>query len=191
VGLYKPVERRSYWYVPTYSKIDPIVTLFLSPGWFPNCYNTYQNILPAPVVLLGADVFIAPDADVLFDQLGQDFEDFFTAKGFDWRRLAGAKVVEIEGMPPRHYIDKVARTVSGNFLDHNIRVNSVVSGYQMPEANGSFSQRLGDLATSSVVRQTCLKFSLIPVDSHSSEPECIDVPFVAALIGQTFDDGPT
>jgi hypothetical protein len=178
---------------PNYWKVDPIVTLFPSPGWFPFCYfGTYQNILPAPVVLLGADVFIAPDTDVLFDQLGQesqDFEDFFTAKGFDWRRLAGAKVVEIEGMPARRYIDKVARTVSGNFLDHNIRVNSVVSSYQMP--NGSISQRLGDLAFSNVVRQTRLKFSLIPVDSHSSEPERIDVPFVSALIGQTFDDGPT
>ena len=173
-----------------HSKADPIVTLFLSSGWFPFCYfNTYQNILPAPVVLLGAGVFIAPDTDVLFNQLGQEFEDFFTAKGFDWRRLAGAKVVEIEGMPPRQYIDKVARTVSGNFLDHNIRVNSVVTSYQMPD--GNFSQRLGDLASSSVLRQTSLKFSLIPVDSNSGEPEFIEVPFVAGFNGQTFVDGPS
>ena len=173
-----------------HSKADSIVTLFLSPGWFPFCYfGTYQNILPAPVVLLNADVFIAPDTNVLFDQLGQEFEDFFTAKGSDWRRLAGARVVEIEGMPPRQYIDKVARTVSGNFLDHNIRVNSVVTSYQL--LHGNLSQRLGDLAFSSVLRQTSLKFSLIPVDSNSSEPEFIEVPFVAGFSGQTFVDGPS
>ncbi|KAI9513403.1 hypothetical protein F5148DRAFT_3736 [Russula earlei] len=157
--------------------------------WLPTCYLTYQNILPAPIVLLDEGVFIAPDSDSLFDQFGSNFTDYFAAKGLDWRRLAGAKVLEIGGMPACDYIDSVARTASGNYLDHNVRVNSVLSSYQLP--NGNLSQRLGDLASSLVLRQTSLKFSLIPVDSPSGNPECIDVPFVAFFGGNPFDDGPS
>ena len=148
---------------------------------------TYQNILPAPIVLLDTGVFIAPDSDVLFDQFGQDFSDYFQKKGFDWKRLAGAEVLEIGGLSALDYIDQVARTASGLFLDHNIRVNSVISSYLT--FNGTFLQRLGDLASSPVVRQTSLKFSLIPVDSASGTPESIDVPFVAASSGLKFVDG--
>jgi len=148
---------------------------------------TYQNILPAPIVLLDTGVFIAPDSDVLFDQFGQDFADYFQKKDFDWKRLAGAEVLEIGGLSALDYIDQVARTASGNFLDHNIRVNSVISSYLT--FIGTFLQRLGDLASSPVVRQTSLKFSLIPVDSASGTPESIDVPFVAASLGLKFVDG--
>ena len=148
---------------------------------------TYQSILPAPIVLLDTDVFIAPNSDVLFDQFGQGFPDYFEKKGFDWKRLAGAKVLEIGGLPALDYIDQVARTASGNFLDHNIRVNSVVTSYLL--SNGNFSQRLGDLASSSVLRQTSLKFSLIPANSSSGSPEYIDIPFVASFSGRPFVDG--
>ena len=167
------------------SKGDPLLTLFLLSGWFPNCYITYQNILPAPIVLLDTGVFIAPNSDVLFGS--GDIADYFNDKGFDWKRLAGAEVLEIGGLPVLDYIDYVARTASGGFLDHNIRVNSVVSSYQLPD--GSFSQRLGDLASAIVLTQTSLTFSLIPVDSTSGTPESIDIPFVAAFFGQPFVDG--
>ena len=172
---------------PYTSKADPILTLFLPSGWFPTCYTIYQNILPAPIVLLDTGVFIAPDSDVLFDGFGQDFADYFQKKGFDWKPLAGAKVLEIGGLSALDYIDYVARTASGNFLDHNIRVGSVVSSYQLP--SGNFSQRLGDLASSSVLIQTSLNFTLIPTDSPSGTPEYIDIPFVAGFGGQTFVDG--
>ncbi|KAI0289967.1 hypothetical protein BC826DRAFT_913877 [Russula brevipes] len=158
-------------------------------GWTPLCYMTYSNILPTPIVLLDKGVFVAPDVDVLFGPPGGNFSSYFKAKGFDWRRFAGAQVLKIGGVPARDYIDTVARTASGNFLDHNIRVNSVVSSYQMP--SGNFSQRLGDLASSPVLRQTSLQFTLIPVDSPSGSPECIDVPFVAVLNGLPFEDGPS
>ena len=147
---------------------------------------TYQNILPAPIVLLDTGVFIAPDSDVLFDAFGQAFGDYFNNKSFDWKRLAGAEVKEIGGLSVLDYIDYVARTASGTFLDHNIRVNSVVSSYEMPF--GNFLQRLGDLASSPVLTQTSLTFSLIPVNSTSGTPESIDIPFVAGSVGQTFVD---
>ena len=172
---------------PYTSKADTLLKLFLSSGWFPICYMVYQNILPAPIVLLDTGVFIAPDSDVLFDGFVQDFADYFNKKGFDWKRLAGAKVLEIGGLPVLDYIDYVARTASGGFLDHNIRVNSVVSSYQL--SNTNLTQRLGDLASSTVLKQTSLNFSLIPVDSPSGTPEYIDIPFVAVFGGKQFVDG--
>jgi len=157
--------------------------------WFPRCYATYQNILPAPIVLLDEGVFIAPDSVELFDTLGSNFTDYYQAKGLDWRRLAGAKVLKIGGYSARDYIDKVARTDTGTYLDHNVRVNSVVSSYQLP--NGNFSQRLGDLASSPVLKHTSLEFSLIPLDSPSGLAETIVVPYVASFNGEPFVDGPS
>ena len=156
-------------------------------GWFPNCYNTYQNLLPAPVVILDTGIFIAPDSVELLNQLGSDFIDFFKAKNFDWQRLAGAQVITIGGLPASDYIDEIARTVSGNFLDHNVRVNSVVSSYRI--VNTTFSQRVGDLAGPSFLTQTSLNFSLIPV--KSTVPEFVDIPFVAFFVGESFVDGPS
>ncbi|KAH9054676.1 hypothetical protein EDB87DRAFT_1428312 [Lactarius vividus] len=150
--------------------------------WLPNCYISYQNVLPAPVVILDNGIFIAPDSVELFSQLGTNFTDFFVAKKFDWQRLAGARVLTIGGLPASEYIDEIARTVSGNFLDHNIRVNSVVSSYRI--SNTTFSQRVGDLAGPSFLTQTSLNFSLILV--NATTPELVDVPFVAAFFGAPF-----
>ncbi|KAH8990805.1 hypothetical protein EDB92DRAFT_2114806 [Lactarius akahatsu] len=155
--------------------------------WFPNCYNSYQNLLPAPIVILDKGIFITPDAVEFLNQLGPGFIAFFAAKKFNWQRLAGAKVLTIGGLPASVYIDNIARTVSGNYLDHNVRVNSVVSSYRI--VNTDFSQRLGDLAGPLFLTQTSLKFSLIPV--NSTTPEVVDVPFVSDFIGAPFTDGPS
>lgn len=159
----------------------------VASGWFPNCYNTYQNILPAPVVILDNGISIAPDSVELLNQLGSEFTDFFAAKSFNRTRLAGARVITIGGLPASDYIDEIARTVSGNFLDHNVRVNSVVSSYQIVDT--TFSQRVGDLAGALFLTQTSLNFLLTPV--NSTVPESVDVPFVAAFAGASFTDGPS
>ncbi|KAH8990807.1 hypothetical protein EDB92DRAFT_724534 [Lactarius akahatsu] len=153
--------------------------------WFPSCYNSYQNVLPAPVVILDNGIFIAPDSVELLNQVGSEFTAFFAAKNFNWQRLAGARVLTIGGLPASDYIDEIARTVSGDFLDHNIRVNSVVSSYRI--LNTTFSQRLGDLAGPVFLTQTSLNFSLILV--NSTTPELIDVPFVASFLGAPFTNG--
>ncbi|KAH9169339.1 hypothetical protein EDB89DRAFT_2073032 [Lactarius sanguifluus] len=159
--------------------------------WFPNCY---QNILPAPVVILDNGIFIAPDSggvpqhaavELWDDQFGTNFTDFFAAKKFNWQRLAGARVLTIGGLPASDYIDEIARTVSGNFLDHNIGVNSVVSSYRILDT--TFSRHLGDLAGPVFLTQTSLNFSLIPVNTTTLE--FVDVPFVASSIGAPFTDG--
>ena len=96
-------------------------------------------------------------------------------------------MLTIGGLPAADYIDKIAHTVSGNYLDHNVRVNSVVSSYLL--VNTTISQRLGDLAGPIFLTQTSLNFSLIPV--NSTAPEFVDVPFVAGLLGESFTDGPS
>ncbi|TFY77280.1 hypothetical protein EWM64_g6733 [Hericium alpestre] len=157
--------------------------------WFPNCYNSYQNILPAPVVSLEEDgvqnVFIAPDSVEFLELLGSNFTSFFDSKHFDWRRLAGAKVLEIEGLSAYDYIDVVASTVSGNYLPHGPRVNSAFSSYRIDGTN-AFSQRIGDVAGPELLTQTELTFKLITV--NSTREETVTVPFLANFIGTPFTD---
>ncbi|KAF8270049.1 hypothetical protein EI94DRAFT_1798552 [Lactarius quietus] len=153
--------------------------------WFPSCYNSYQNVLPAPVVILDNGIFIAPHSVEFLTQIGHNFIDFFAERNFNWQRLAGAQVLTIGGLPASDYIDKIASTVSGNFLDHNVRVNSVVSSYWIP--NTTILGRLGDLAGPFFLTQTSLNFSLILV--NSTVPEFVDVPFVASFGGESFTDG--
>ena len=98
-------------------------------------------------------------------------------------------MIEIGGLPALDYIDQVAKTASGNYLDHNIRVNSVVSSYRI--IGQKYSQRLGDLASELFLQQTSLEFKLITKGSSSSAPETVDVPFIAAFIGNIFTDGPS
>lgn len=159
-----------------------------SLGWFPNCYNSFQNILPAPPVILDVNgtqnVFIAPDSVEFLSQLGSNFTDLFDNLGFNWQRLAGAKVLEIGGMDAFDYIDLIAKNVSGNYLDHGVRVNSVISSYRIQGTD--FSQRLGDLAGPELLTLTELTFKLIPV--NETDPETVTVPYVADFIGVPFTD---
>ncbi|TDL18401.1 hypothetical protein BD410DRAFT_500291 [Rickenella mellea] len=160
-------------------------------AWYPNCYNTFQNFLPAPVVMLnmnGTDgVYVIPDLIEFIDQLGTDFTDYFDTIKFNWKRLAGAKVVSIEGMNPYDYIDLIAKNVSGNYLDRGVRANSVVSSYRI--VNTDFSQRFGDLAGPTFVDQNSLTFSVIPI--NSTKVETVEVPYYAGYYGNKFTDGAT
>lgn len=115
-------------------------------GWFPDCYTGFQNILPAPVVSLEVNgvqsLYVAPDSVDLITLFGTDYTDLLDSLNFNWQRLAGAKVVAIEGMDPYAYVDFIAKTVSGNYLDHGVRVNSVLSSYRI--SGTDFSQRVGE-----------------------------------------------
>ncbi|KAF8752157.1 peptidase S41 family protein [Rhizoctonia solani] len=148
--------------------------------WLPSCYrNAFQNILPAPVVALeknGAqDIYIAPDT------------------GFNWKKYAGAKVRTIrfrsllDLMTP-HRIDFDHRRASsmgicepdsyhsiGNWVDHNIRVNSVLSSYRV--TSNAWAQRLGDIAGSLFPDKDSLTMTVIPVGG--TKPEIVKAtPFV-------------
>ncbi|KAK0460733.1 uncharacterized protein EV420DRAFT_1641267 [Desarmillaria tabescens] len=156
--------------------------------WFPDCYNTYQNVLSAPVITASVNgqqgVYIAPDAVEFLSLLGEEFTSFFDSIHFNWTRLAGAKVLAIEDKDPYDYVDTIASTVSGNFLDHGVRVNSVFTSYRI--SGTDFSQRLGDLAGPIGVVQTEVKFKLVPVGSTSAET--VTVPFLANFLGVPFTD---
>ncbi|KAI0053221.1 hypothetical protein FA95DRAFT_941421 [Auriscalpium vulgare] len=153
-------------------------------GWYPSCYISYQNLLPAPIVILDQGVFIVPDLVQFVTLLGSAFTNYLQSIGFNWQRLEGAKVLSIGGMSAFDYIDTIASTVSGNYLDHGVRVNSVVSSYRI--SGTSFSQRFGDLAGPSFVTQTGLTMTLIPV--NSTKPETVTIPYVASFSGNPFTD---
>jgi hypothetical protein len=116
--------------------------------------------------------------------MGTNYTDYFDEIGFDWKRLAGAKVLSIDDMDPYDYVDKIANTISGNYLDHGIRVNLVYTSYRI--ASNEWSQRVGDLAGPIEVTRPDLPMRLIPV--NSTEPEDVRVPFYALFIGYPFED---
>jgi len=156
--------------------------------WFPNCYTSFQNLLPAPVVTLEENgvqnVFVAPDSVEFVSLLGTNFTDYFEQLGFNWQRLAGAKVLEIEGIDAYAWADHVASTQSGNYLDHGVRVNSAFSSYRISDTD--FSQRFGDIAGPQFPDQNTLTMKLIPV--NSTKAETVSVPFFANYVGASFTD---
>ncbi|KZV96492.1 hypothetical protein EXIGLDRAFT_424620 [Exidia glandulosa HHB12029] len=156
--------------------------------WFPSCYTTFQNLLPAPITSLlkdgKEDVYIVPDLTDFIPLLGTAYTDFLANIGFNWQRLAGAKVLEIQGIPARDYVDKVAKEVSSNYLDHGVRVNSVYSTYRI--VSNAFSQRFGDLAGPSLPTLRGLTFNLIV--ANGTKPEKVFVPYVSSYIGASFTD---
>ena len=156
--------------------------------WSPNCYVTWEALLPTPVVSMlvaGAEgVYIAPDAVEFISMVPPGFTDYYSSISFDWQRLAGAQVLRIEDMDPYDYVDFVADTVTGSYLDHGVRVNSVFTSYRL--AGSSFSQKFGDLAGRLFDPIETLTFSLIPVGE--TQPENVTVPFLDVFMGASFSD---
>ncbi|KAI0672323.1 hypothetical protein C8Q78DRAFT_1077857 [Trametes maxima] len=157
--------------------------------WFPDCFTQFQNILPAPVVTLEENgvqgVFVAPDSVEFISLLGSDFTSFFDSINFDWRRLAGARVLAIEGEEPYAYATRIAETQSGNYLDLGVRINSAFSSYRV--SGTAFSQRLGDISGPQFPTQNTLTLTLIPV--NSTRTETVKVPFLASYLGAPFTNG--
>lgn len=156
--------------------------------WFPNCYVTWEALLPAPIVSLSVDgeegVYIAPDVIDFISLIPPGFTSFYESIGCDWQRLAGARVLQIEGMDPYDYVDWVADTVTGNYLDHGVRVNSVFTSYRL--SGSSFSQRFGDLAGRVFNPIENLTFLLLP--DGAANAETVTVPFLDVFTGANFSD---
>ncbi|CCM00765.1 uncharacterized protein FIBRA_02806 [Fibroporia radiculosa] len=159
-------------------------------GWYPFCYwGTFQNLLPAPVISLEVNgvqnVYVVPNLVDVVNSLGANYTSHFESIGFDWQRLAGALVLEIGGMDAYDYADYVADTVTGNYIDHGVRINSVFSSYEINEDN-EFQQRFGDIAGPLFPDQENLTMTLIPVGSTS--PETVTIPFLAIADTYPFTD---
>ncbi|KAI0922547.1 hypothetical protein AcV5_009489 [Taiwanofungus camphoratus] len=157
-------------------------------AWYPSCYQTFQNILPAPVVTLEVNgnqsVYVAPDSVAFISLFGTNYTSYFDSLNFDWARLAGARVLQIEGMDAYAYADLIADTYSGNYLDHGVRVNSVFSSYRI--VNNTYSQRVGDIAGPGFPDRDNLTMTLIPV--NATEQETVIIPFLASYGGEPFTD---
>lgn len=110
--------------------------------------------------------------------LGTNFTGYYDSIGFNWQQYAGAKVLEIAGIPAYDYVDHIASTYSGNYLDHNVRVNSVFSSYRI--SAGNWSQRFGDLAGPVFPDLTNLTMQLTRV--NSTNVETVTFPYRASYI---------
>ncbi|OCH94582.1 hypothetical protein OBBRIDRAFT_100132 [Obba rivulosa] len=167
------------------------VTTILNDGhtrWLPSCYQTFQNLLPAPVVTLEVNgeqnVFIAPDSVEFINLVGTEYTDYFASIGFDWQRLAGARVLSIAGMDPYAYADLIADTETGNYLDHGVRVNSCWSSYRI--SGTDFSQRFGDIAGPGFPDRNTLTMEVLL--ANSTKKETVTIPFLASYLGENFTD---
>lgn len=158
--------------------------------WYPNCYVVLQNLLPAPVVTIEMDgtegIYIAPDLNEFIPLLGPEYTSYFDSINFNWRRLAGAHVLEIEGQNAYDYIDFVASTEAGMYLDHGVRVNTAFSSYLISPVDLSFQQRFGVLAGPLFPDRNNLTFKLITV--NSTEHETVTVPYLTYYRGAAVTD---
>lgn len=134
----------------------------------------------------GQSVYIAPDSVEFISLLGADYTGYFDSINFDWKRLAGAEVLQIEGQSAYDYVDYLAKTRSGNYLDHGVRVNAVFTSYQIEETNYDYAQHFGVLAGPLFPDKQNLTFKLIPVNSTTAET--VTVPFLASYSGEKFTD---
>lgn len=157
-------------------------------GWTPPCYLSYQYLLPTPIVGLlkngKENIYIIPELVDFVSSLSPDLVDYLAEIGFAWQRLAGAKVLAINGKSAYSYVDTVARESTGNFLDHGIRVNSVFWSYK--RFTSSFGQRFGGLASANLPTLRGLEFKVLL--ANATKPEVVFVPYVASRIGAAFTD---
>ncbi|CAE6473945.1 unnamed protein product [Rhizoctonia solani] len=160
--------------------------------WRPFCYWTaFQNIVPAPLIALekngSQEIYIAPNAVEFLSLLGTNYTSYYDAKGFNWKKYAGAKVLTIDGLPAWTYVNGIAAGYSGRFIDPNIRVNSVFTSYLM--SGGVWSQRPGDFGGPNFPDKDSLTLSLIAV--NSTKAETVKFEYRANYLGAPFKDGPS
>ncbi|TFK19252.1 hypothetical protein FA15DRAFT_760162 [Coprinopsis marcescibilis] len=160
--------------------------------YVPTCYTTYQSVIPTPITSLydpttsTHSIHIAPNSVELMTLMGDAFTSYYSSPevDFDWKRLAGAKVLSIDNIDPYDYVSKIADTYTGNYLDHGVRVNLVYTSYRI--AANTWSQRVGDLAGPIDATREDLPMRLIPIGA--TEPEDVRIPFYALFIGLPFTD---
>ncbi len=147
--------------------------------------------MPAPIITASVNgtegVYIAPDVVEFAALIGTDFTSFYDSIGFDISHLAGARVLSIEGQDPYDFVDVIASTISGNYLDHGVRVNSVFTSYRI--SGTDFSQRIGDLAGPTGVERDTMTMTVNVAGSNTTET--ITVPLLANFAGAAFTDGPS
>ena len=134
----------------------------ISLGYFPACYDVWQNILPAPVISLQQQnriqgVFITPNI------------------GSNWQRLAGARVLLIKDQDPEVYIDyNQAYRVCKLLGPWRVRQFSI---YELQDIWYEFLSVLG---------QPCWSYAV-----KSTKIETVNVLYLANFSDVPFPDGPS
>ncbi|KAH7339972.1 hypothetical protein B0J17DRAFT_716957 [Rhizoctonia solani] len=159
--------------------------------WLPACYwAAFQNIVPAPLIALdkngSQDIYIAPNSVQFISLLGTNYTSYYDGKGFNWKKYAGAKVHTIDGVSAWKYVNGIATNYSGNYIDHNVRVNSVFTNYRVTE-DGAWSQRLGDFGGPIFPDKDSLTLSLTA--ANSTKAETVKFEYRASYLGAPFTDG--
>ncbi|KAL7414430.1 hypothetical protein BDY24DRAFT_385182 [Mrakia frigida] len=163
-------------------------TIFESP-----CYwGAFQSILPFPIVALApsansslsdVEIRIAPDATSITRNLGSRF---LASYGIDdFSVYNGALVTQINGMPATEYVEFVADTVTGTYLDLGVRTNSVFTSYRLTAAS-TFSQRFGDFA--GILFPDTAGVNMTVQRVNSTTPETLNAPYQSFYLGEDFSD---
>ncbi|KAI0772829.1 hypothetical protein BD413DRAFT_35102 [Trametes elegans] len=154
--------------------------------WLSACHTQYQTILPTPIVAFEQDgeesIFVAPDSVELISQLGANYTSQLEALNFDWKRLAGAKVVEIEGAPAWDYVEDFAHKRGSGFLDLNIRISTAFSSYTIYQ--NEYYQKVGGVAGLRFPERDALTLQVVV--KNATEAETVKVPYVSAYLGKPF-----
>ncbi|KDQ06441.1 hypothetical protein BOTBODRAFT_181596 [Botryobasidium botryosum FD-172 SS1] len=133
------------------------------------CYDSlFTTYHPFPVVSLGSDIYIAPEAyNISVSTFGakviNEWEDM---AGFDFAKYSGAKVLQIDGKDPWQVVDENA-AVTGSFQTHASRQNLYNAG--------TWAYSLGDFASRSLPLVDSVTLLVLPTDA--TEPEQIIVPY--------------
>lgn len=154
---------------------------------FPCYESTFQSVLPFPIVpiapkpdspLSDVQIRILPEASILLTGLGSNFVKRYN---YDFEQYDGALVNAIDGQSANEYVDFIARTVVGTYLDHGVRTNSVFSSYRLlPESQ--WDQKLGDFAAPVGVAKDGVNMTITRINATTSET--IYVPYQAFFLGR-------
>ncbi|KDQ08600.1 hypothetical protein BOTBODRAFT_37753 [Botryobasidium botryosum FD-172 SS1] len=142
-------------------------------GYINYCYDSlFVTYLPFPVVPLGQDIYIAPEAyDIAVSTFGADeVAKWEKLAGIKFSKYSGAKIILLDGRDPWKAVDDNA-AVTGSYETHATRQNRFFSSYQA----GTWTYRMGDFASQSLPIKDSV--TLIVQPTGQLLPEVITVPY--------------
>ncbi|KDQ15060.1 hypothetical protein BOTBODRAFT_131652 [Botryobasidium botryosum FD-172 SS1] len=142
-------------------------------GYINYCYDSlFVTYLPFPLVPLGKDIYITPEAyDVSVSTFGADeVENWEKLAKIKLSKYSGAKVLLLDGRDPWQAVEDNA-AVTGSYATHATRQNRFFSSYQA----GSWTYRMGDFASQSLPVKDVATLLVQPV--NQTLPEFITIPY--------------
>ncbi|KDQ06430.1 hypothetical protein BOTBODRAFT_141061 [Botryobasidium botryosum FD-172 SS1] len=138
-----------------------------------SCYDSlFITYHPFPVVSLGSDIHIAPEAyNVTVSAFGANaIKEWEEMARIEFAKYSGAKIINIDGKDPWQVVDENA-AVTGTYQAHAPRQNLFFSRYTA----GSWDYVMGDFASQGLPLVDSVTLLVLP--TGASKPEQIKVPF--------------